>query len=87
MRRQHPLVVPETPAPTFHNSTSPFLFNTADAWNVMSSYYLEKIQEHNERLQQLNLLEDAREIATICHEIIRAKKALWKLSIRTGYLA
>lgn len=86
MRRQHP-PAPEMPALTFQSSTAPFLFNPTDAWNVMSSYYLEKIQEHNERLQQLNLLEDAREIATICHEIIRAKKALCKLSIRAGYLA
>lgn len=87
MRRQHPPVAPEMPALTLHSSTSPFLFNPADAWNVMSSYYQEKIQQHNERLQQLNLLEDAREIATVCHEIIRTKKALYKLSVRTGYLA
>lgn len=87
MRRQHTPVAPKMPALTFHSSASPFLFNPEVSQHVMSSYYLEKIQELNERLRQLNLLEDAREIATVCHEMIRVKKALRKLSTRTGYLA
>ncbi|WP_276480612.1 hypothetical protein [Paraflavitalea pollutisoli] len=48
--------------------------------DMMRGYYVEKIQELNTQLTRLNLMENAREISAICHEIIRAKKGLTKLS-------
>lgn len=60
---------------------------TGNSFDIMRGYYLEKIQESNARLNRLNLMENAREISAICHEIIRAKKELMKLSMRKGYIA
>lgn len=87
MKRQHPAITKKVPALAIEGGTSPILLNIEDSWEVMRGYYLEKVQELNSRLKGLNLMENAREITAVCHEIIRAKKVLSKLNIRTGYLA
>lgn len=84
----HNHTAPRTSAhqPAFNTSaaTTPQTGQTTD---MMRGYYLEKIQELNIRLTGLNLMENAREISAICHEIIRAKKGLIKMSRQTGFTA
>lgn len=70
------------------NPTRPSLMPITDhPSEIMRGYNLEKIEELNTRLTRLNLMENAREISAICHEIIRAKNELIKISRRTGYIA
>ena len=87
MRRQQPAITKKAPALTVERSTTPILLNMGDSWDILRGYYLEKIQELNNRLQGLNLQENAQEITALCHEIIRAKRALNKLNVRAGYMA
>jgi hypothetical protein len=54
----------------------------ADSAEVMEYYYRGKIQELEQSLSQLNLLENARQIATLCKEIIRTKEILQKIIIK-----
>lgn len=60
---------------------------TAPAPDMIRGYYLEKIQELEARLTKLNLMENAREISAICREIIRAKKALLRITAPAGFIA
>lgn len=87
MRQQQPPTGKNTFTHAIINDMRQSGWNINDPLGVMSGYYLEKIEELNSRLDDLNLQENAREISTVCHEIIRAKKALRKLSINCGYLA
>jgi hypothetical protein len=54
----------------------------ADSFEVMEDYYREKIQVLNASLHQLNILDNAREIAFICHEITVAKEGLEKVLLK-----
>ena len=67
--------------------SSTTLLVMGDSLEVMSGFYLERIQELETCLKRLTLLENAREITALCHEIIRAKNALNALSIKTTYIA
>lgn len=66
---------------------SPVSWRRGDSLEVMRGYYLEKIEELSSRLRGLNLQENAREITALCHEIIRAKRGLYQLTVGAGYLA
>lgn len=87
MKRQHAAIIKQAPALPIDGITSPALVNLGDSLEIMRGYNLERIEELSIRLRGLNLMEDAREISAVCHEIIRAKKALNKLTLKTGYLA
>jgi hypothetical protein len=84
MKRKYPAI---TMLSFIENSTPSVVIRMGNSWEVLQGYYLEKIQELNNRLQQLNIMENALEISGICHEIIRAKKALHRLNIKASYLA
>ena len=56
----------------------------ADSEEVMEYYYRGKIQELEQSLAKLNLLENAREIASLCKEIVRNKTVLQKIIIKKG---
>ncbi|MBO9564491.1 MAG: hypothetical protein J7621_17055 [Niastella sp.] len=88
MKREYPATTQDAPILTFiENSTPSVVIRMSNSWEVLQGYYLEKIQELNNRLRELNIMENAREISGVCHEIIRAKKTLQKLNTKTGYLA
>ena len=57
-----------------------FTLNMGDSLEVMRSYYIERIQELEGHLKGLNLLENAPQIVSLCHEVIGARKALHKLN-------
>lgn len=87
MKRQHPAITEQAPVLPPDGTISPALINLGDSLEIMRGYNLERIQELSIRLRGLNLMENAREISAVCHEIIRAKKVLNKLNLKTGYLA
>ncbi len=87
MKRQQPPIAKQAPALAIDRNTSPALINLGNSLEIMRGYNLERIQELSIRLRGLNLMENAREISAVCHEIIRAKKALNKLNLKAGYLA
>ena len=71
------------------NSVSPteiapesFQLVMADSVEVMEYYYRGKIQELEQSLSRLNILEHAREIASLCKDIVRIKEILIKKGIR-----
>lgn len=84
MRRQHPVITRQAPPPPIDSDISPAMQTINNSLEIMRGYYLEKIEELNNRLRELNLMENAREIATVCNEVIRAKKALYQLNSKTG---
>lgn len=87
MKRTYPATAPKAPSLAFiQNSTPAVVVRMDSSCEVLRGYYLEKIQELSNRLQPLNIMENAREISALCHEIIRAKKALQQLNTQTGYL-
>ena len=82
MRQQHSSISksdPVSPIETAHNIFQPIM---ADSVEVMDYYYRGKLQELQQSLTQLNLLDNAREIAGLCKEIIRTKEALQKIMIK-----
>ncbi len=86
MKREYPAITKKAPMLTIiENSASSVVIKMDNSWEVLRGYYLEKIQELNNRLRELNIMENAREISAICHEIIRAKKTLCKLNLKPGY--
>jgi hypothetical protein len=87
MKRQHQAIIEQVPALPIESSPPPALKNLGDSLEIMRGYNLERIQELSIRLRDLNLMENAREISAVCHEIIRAKKVLHKLNMKAGYLA
>ncbi len=56
----------------------------ADSVEVMEYYYRGKIQELEQSLSQLNILEHAREISSLCKEVVRTKEVLQKVIINKG---
>jgi len=84
MKRQHPADSKKTPAVAAQGNASITLLNMGDSFEVMNNYYLERIQELEGRLKGLNLLEDAPQIVSLCHEIIRTRKGLRKLNANRG---
>ena len=79
MRQQHSSISKSdsfSPIETAHNLFQPIM---ADSVEVMEYFYKGKIQELEQSLTQLNLLDNAREIAGLCKEIIRTKEVLQKI--------
>ena len=79
MRQQHSSISKSdsvSPNEIAHNLFQPIM---ADSAEVMEYYYRRKIQELEQSLAQLNLLDNAREIAGLCKEIIRTKAVLQKI--------
>jgi hypothetical protein len=58
---------------TAHHSFQPIL---ADSVEVKEFYYKGKIQELEQALTKLNILDNAREIAGLCKDIVRTKEIL-----------
>ena len=56
----------------------------ADSVEVMEYYYRGKIQELEQSLSRLNLLDHAREIASLCKDIVRIREVLQKVIIKKG---
>lgn len=54
----------------------------ADSLEVMEYYYRGKIQVLEQSMNQLTLLDNAREISLICKEIIRTKAILKKVFLK-----
>ena len=78
MRQQHSSISKSdsvSPNET-HHLFQPIL---ADSVEVMEYYYKGKIQELEQSLAHLNLLDNAREIAGVCKEIIRTKEVLQRM--------
>lgn len=63
--------------------TSHALF--ADSMEVLEVFYQEKLQLLKTGLEQLNVLENSREIAFLCREITGTKKALKEIFKKTKY--
>jgi|GEM_PF-554622 len=82
MRQQHSSISKSdivSPNETAHHLFQPIM---ADSVEVMDYYYRGKIQQLEQSLAQLNLLDNAREIAGLCKEIIRIKAILQKIMIK-----
>ena len=79
MRQQHSSISKSdsaSPIETAHNLFQPIM---ADSVEVMEYFYKGKIQELEQSLSQLNLLDNAREIAGLCKEVVRIKEVLQKI--------
>jgi hypothetical protein len=87
MKRQHPADKKKTAATAASDSKPLTLLNRRDSLEVMRSYYFERIQELEARLKGLTLLDNAREICAVCHEIIRTKRSMCRLNMKGRYLA
>lgn len=85
MRQQHSAIESKsTPASSKRAARESFQTIMADSVEVMEYYYRGKIQELEQSLAQLTILENAREIALLCKEIIRTKEILQKIFIKKG---
>jgi hypothetical protein len=87
MKRQHPAGKKKTEATSVTDNKHLGFLTMGDSLEVMRSYYFEKIQELESRLKALTLLDNAREICTLCNEIIRAKRSMCRLNMKGGYFA
>lgn len=87
MKHQHPAVTKPTSKHTVEPKRMTIFPDDTARFDMLRGYYLEKLQELNHRLHDLNLMENAREISTICLEIIRAKKILNSLNLKRDYEA
>jgi hypothetical protein len=82
MRQQHSSISKSdivTSNETAHHSFQAIM---ADSVEVMEYYYRGKIQELEQSLAQLNILDNAREIAGLCKEVVRTKEVLQKIMIK-----
>jgi hypothetical protein len=84
MRQQHSSTSKFTPASPKELVPGSFQMIMADSVEVMEYYYRGKIQELEQSLAKLNILEHAREIASLCKEIVRAKEVLHNIIIKKG---
>ena len=84
MRQQHSSTSKFTPASPKELAPGSFQMIMADSVEVMEYYYRGKIQELEQSLAQLNILEHAREIASLCKEIVRTKEVLHNIIIKKG---
>jgi hypothetical protein len=82
MRQQHSSISKSNPVPSKELAPESFKMIMADSAEVMEYYYRGKIQELDQSLAKLNLLENAREIASLCKEIVRNKVILQKIIIK-----
>jgi hypothetical protein len=82
MRQQHSSISKSDTVSS--NETAHYSFQAimADSVEVMEYYYRGKIQELEQFLAQLNIMDNAREIAGLCKEVIRTKEVLQKIMIK-----
>jgi len=84
MRQQHSSISKSNSVSPKELTPESFQMIMADSVEVMEYYYRGKIQELDQSLAKLNLLENAREIASLCKEIVRNKAILKKIIIKKG---
>ena len=82
MRQQHSSVSKSNSVSPKEIAPESFKMIMADSVEVMEYYYRGKIQELEQSLAQLNILENAREIASLCKEIVRIKAVLQTVIIK-----
>ena len=84
MRQQHSSISKFSPVSPKEIVPESFQFIMADSVEVMEYYYRGKIQELEQSLSRLNLLENAREIAGLCKDIVRIKEVIQNVIINKG---
>ena len=84
MRQQHSSVSKSNSVSPKEIAPESFKMIMADSVEVMEYYYRGKIQELEQSLSRLNLLEHAREIASLCKDIVRIREVLQKVIITKG---
>lgn len=82
MRQQHSSISKSNSVSPKELAPGSFQMIMADSAEVMEYYYRGKIQELEQSLAKLNLMENAREIASVCKEIVRNKTVLQKIIIK-----
>lgn len=82
MRQQHSFNSNSNQVPAKEIARESLQMIMADSVEVMEYYYRGKIQELEQSLAQLNLLENAREIASLCKSIVRTKEILQTIIIK-----
>jgi hypothetical protein len=85
MRQQHSSFIGKS-TPALAREEAPESFQTimADSVEVMEYYYRGKIQELEQSMAQLTILDNAREISSLCREVVRTKEILQKVFIKKG---
>jgi len=85
MRQQHSAFVSKS-TPVLAKEEAPESFQTimADSVEVMEYYYRGKIQELEQSMAQLTILDNAKEISSLCKEVVRTKEILQKVFIKKG---
>jgi hypothetical protein len=73
-----------TDASSIEENAEAFQMILADSVEVMEYYYRGKIQELEQSLARLTILEDAREVACLCKEIMHNKAMLHKIIRKKG---
>ena len=84
MRQQHSSISKSNSVSPKEIAPESFKMIMADSVEVMEYYYRGKIQELEQSLSRLNILEHAREIASLCKDIVRIKEVLQKVIINRG---
>jgi len=79
MRQQHSSISKSDTVSSNETAQRFFQPIMADSVEVMEYYYRGKIQELEQSLAQLNILDNAREIAGLCKEVVRTKVVLQKI--------
>ena len=82
MRQQHSSISKSNPVSAKEIAPDSFKMIMADSAEVMEYYYRGKIQELEQSLSRLNILENPREIASLCKEIVRIKEMLQTVIIK-----
>jgi hypothetical protein len=82
MRQQHSSNSKSNHVSSRENAFEAFQMIMADSVEVMEYYYRGKIQELEQSLSHLNILENAREIASLCKDIIGIKEVLQTVIIK-----
>ena len=77
MRQQHSTFTGKsTPALAKKEVSEYFQTIMADSVEVMEYYYRGKIQELEQSMAQLTILENAKEISSLCQQVVRTKEIL-----------
>ena len=84
MKQQHSSISKFNPVSPKELASGSYHMIMADSVEVMEYYYRGKIQELEQSLSKLNILEHAREIASLCKDIVRTKEVLRKIIIKKG---
>ena len=82
MRQQHSSISKSDTISSNESAQNSFQPIMADSVEVMVYYYRGKIQELEQSLAQLNILDNAREIAGLCKEVVRTKEVLQKIMLK-----